>query len=481
MTTKQHNWILWAIFGILCVFYLQNLRAFPPFIDEGFFIAEAEQTAEQGPFYSAQYGRTFTVWAITAVQAYRNDGLLTARAIVLLAYLPTIAASIGIGRLMGGLPGACWAAALIGFNTLNFTFARLAISDTTATAAVMVAVYFAYRLSVRRRLWDAVWCGVALFIAVGFKLSVLVYLGVPIAAAISLFPRGESPRKWRVNALWAGVALLVGGGLSALFSLILAWRGYGSIVSLFFIYNPEGIQLGQIPKHLITSMEWYADYLSLPFAVAAAFSVLWLVARRQWFLPLCFVGPGIVFWLNSAQFSRYYLTPMTLLSMCLVAALIDLSHLINRRRVTLSLHAAATVWIAAVFLPFVLTAYSDPSLLPLPQRDMDEYLLGDSSGAKLDQVLAVLREEGAELVIGGLANCNGLRFTANNQPEVICPKLNPSDAGGTAVQAMFAADPKRKTYAVLESLPYVPQSVNGTLLVEIERAYTRFAIYRLGP
>lgn len=345
----------------------------------------------------------------------------------------------------------------------------------------MVGVYFAYRLSVRRRLWDAIWCGAAVFVAVGFKLSVLVYLGVPIAAALSLFPQGESPRNWRTNALWAAVALLVGGGLSVIFSLILAWRGYGSIVSLFFLYNPQGIQLGQIPTHLLASLEWYASYVGVPIAAAAVLSVVWLLVRRKWFLPLCFIGPGIVFWLNSAQFSRYYLTPMTLLSLCLVAALIDLSQLVSRSRVTWSITAVVAVWIVVIFLPFALTAYSAPSSLPLPQRDKDEYLLGDSSGAKLDQVLAILREVGAEVVIGGLANCNGLRFTANNQPEVICPNLNPSDAGGTAVQGLFVADPNRTTYAVIENLPYVPQSVNGALLVELERAYTRLAIYRLKP
>jgi hypothetical protein len=403
----------------------------------------------------------------------------------MLAALPGIAALLAVARLAGGR----WALLLFGLfyalSPYHAFFERLALADPIAATPVALAIYFGCRLSRRIALRDALLTGISLFAAFVAKSSAAPYFGIPIAAVLALPRAAFVPRlRWLAAAIGSTFALF------ALFVLITRLRGYDIITNtLTLAVSGRGtidqtriLSLTRVLDNARLTVENLAAYFgAVPLLVLLACVVV-LMVRRRWYLPLCLLGPVLVIWLNTAQESRYFVTPVALLLLCGALVLASIPRL---RPLILAL---TLVWGVVYAVPFWLTAVRAPHDLPLPPVDAGQYLHSDATGWGFAEIYAILgdssdREPQPIRVIGALSNCQGLRFAAppDFPAEIVCPLIRPGGQDKADLAALFDASRSAGTYLVLEASPYVPETAPGELLGVIDAGRPRLAVYDLAP
>ncbi|HYO88824.1 MAG TPA: hypothetical protein VER79_09255 [Candidatus Limnocylindrales bacterium] len=464
--------------GLLLLYFftrVMTLPSFPPFVDEAFHINFGNLVREQGLFARAEEGRQFTIWLYVAVQSQVGGApIFVARAATILAILPGIAAAMAAAQVLGGGWSGVLAALLLTFSTFHLFFDRLALADPISASAALVAVYFAARLRVRAHRLDAALCGLALFVAVGAKVSALPYLAVPLAAALTLKPPG---RAWREHVRWAGIALAISIGLTTLFLGALILRG---VNPFFYLQSPSSAAQGAYLDKLLLVPDTLFGYAGPVMGALLLTGLVVLLVRRQFFLPLLVGAPLLVLALSGRQDSRHIIVPISLILVSAAVAVewVSLRHALMIRRVALTL---VLVWAALVWAPFAAALVSDPLALALTASDRGEYITAEGSGFGLAEALGVLESEGAERVIGVLANCLSLRYSAGDL-EVDCPRLNPNGEDVPALEALLEANRQTGVYAILEAIPYAPESAPGLLVATIEGAPGRplLRVYALG-
>ena len=464
-----------ALLLLFLLTQLWTLDSFPPFVDEAFHINFGNLVREQGLLARAEEGRQFTVWLYVAVQAQTGGApIFVARAVTVLAVVPGVAAAIATGQLLAGGWSGALVALLFTFSTFHLFFDRLALADPVSASAILVAAYFGARLRVRAHWLDAVLCGLALFVAVGAKVSALPYLGLPVAAALTL-KRPETA--WRDQARWAVIALVVGAGLSTLFLGGLLVRG---VNPFFYLQSPSSTGQGIYFDKLALVPETLFGYAGPLMGVLLLGGLLVLLVRRQFYLPLLLIAPLLVQSLSGRQDSRHIVVSISLLLLIGAVAVeyVGVRAAPILRRLVLGL---ILLWVAMVWLPFMGALSNEPLNLALTSNDRDEYITAEGGGFGLAETLDALEGEGAERVIGILANCLSLRFMARDLA-VDCPRLSPTGEDIPVLEALLEANRLPGDYAVLESLPYAPQSSPGRLIAEIEGAPGRplLRIYALG-
>ncbi|HVU15106.1 MAG TPA: hypothetical protein VHD90_27720, partial [Phototrophicaceae bacterium] len=344
----------------------------------------------------------------------------------------------------------------------------LALADPISASAVIVAVYFAARLSKRISYVDAALCGFALFLAYDAKISAVPYLCIPVLAIVAL------RRTW-AGVRWAVAALITGGGLMAIYVGIVYWRGYDP---LFQLKTAAGAPFSEnIANNFSVTARTLIGYFGLVATLLFLVALVVLLIRRRWFVPLCLLLPLGVYWLSSRQQSRYIIAPITLLLIC---AAIALGAAIDHRR-ALYLPALALVLIGglALWLPFASTEITMPATLPLSAEDHAEYVTAEGSGFGLPQVIDTLEQQRPTRVIGILANCLSLRELAPFPVE--CPALHPSGQDIPALTKLMAASRAPGTFVILEAIPYAPSSAPGRLIAAIDVGRPRLSIYDLTP
>lgn len=454
---------------------LPGLGAFPPFIDEGVHIWFGERSLQTSPLAYAAEGRLFTIWWLLLFQPHLAASVWVARAAVVLAVMPGAAAVLAIGRLGGSTWGMICAGLLYLLSAYHHFYDRLALADPLAAAGVLLAVYFAYRLSRRAAAADAALTGVSLFLAVGAKVSALPYLVVPVLAAFTLRPPHAAVRD---RLRWLAVASGVAVGLTGAFALGLGLLGYNPFV-LIGAHNPHAAA-GLLTRTLTNTVEITA--VLAVYTGAAVFALLVLAVTgllrraRTVFFGLCCALPALVLLVSERQSTRFYLTPMSLLLLCGALALAQLTSRRGLRGLALVLIGA---WGVLQWLPFTRTA----DYTVLPARDYAEYVASDASGFGLNAARQALRDAGARRVIGLLANCQGLRYLALADFPVDCPRVNPNGEDIPYHRELLEQNRAAGTFAVLEAIPYVPDSAPGRQMAVISRpgGGPALTLYDLAP
>ncbi len=474
---------------IFCLFisHLIGIDTFPPFIDETIHIHGGEQASNQSLLANANLGRQFTMWWMMIFQAHQINPIWMGRVATLLAVLPGVAALMGIGRLMAGNWGMALAGLVYLFSSYHFFFGRLALADPIAGSATLIAMYAAYRLSRRYRISDALITALFLFIAVGVKISALPYLGIPIAAALTLHPIKYT---WRKQIQWGLVAL--GAAIVLVLIYIIGLRLFKQDVfsnSVSYALTNRGgaaastlLDVGRILNNIRFSLDLLIVYLGASVVMLSLLSMLILVIRRRWYVPLCAIAPLAIIWINQIQESRFLFVGVALLLFSMALVLADL--LRNQKRSIQIIGLGFLLsWGILQWLPFVRTVGSDPVHLALPATDFSQYVRSDASGFGLTNIRDVLRERQPILVIGLLANCQGLRFLALNDFPMLCPNLNPSGEDIDEMTAMIDEQRAPGVFVVLEKLSFVPSSINGEQIAVIERpdGGPTLSIYDLTP
>lgn len=487
-STHQRRWVSWLATILVLAFFLSRLIAidlFPPFLDEMQHVHEAELSAQSSPFAFTGEGRIFTLWWYMLYQPYRAAPVWLPRVATLLAVLPGLAAVIAIGQLAAGRWGAAFAGLAYLFSTSNFFFERLALADPISGSAVLVALWLAYRLSRRASTPDAVLCGVALFVAVGAKATALPYLGIPLAAALTLHPQGRS---WRENARWGVIALITGVGLIVLFTLGLRLRGYTPF-GFIELYNSQATTpiLTRTMQNVADFAAWFSSYTGILMFGLLLIALVGLMLRRQFFFALCLFGPALVFWINERQYTRYF---VALTVIFLLGGAVFLAQLIKRQHpaVKLIVLIGILIWGSLQWLPFAWDSYTAPERLWLPRRDYLEYIASDASGFGLPEAKEALIALHPTEVIGIFSNCRALRYLALQDFTVTCPTLNPSGQEIENLAALLANSREVGKYVVYEPLPYVPSRdrIPGQLIAtflrpNVDSPPTAVLLYALAP
>jgi len=475
---------------LLLAFWITRLLAidvFPPFIDEMLHVHVSERAAQQSPFVQADLGRLLTIWWHLIFRSYAAAPIWIARAATVLAVLPGVAAAIGLGRLAAGLWGALLAGLLYLFSAYHQFYERLALADPLSGAALSLALYFAYRLARRADLRDAAAAGIALYVAFLAKVTALPYLGIPLAAALTLRPAG---RTWREQGRWLAVALIIPIALIGVTVVGLRLREYDLLTnSLGYALSNRGpveagevFSLSRIADNIARTFDVLAGYTGVAAAGLLLAAVIVLAIRRRLYLPLCLLAPLALVWLSRPQTSRYLLVPMTILLLCGAVAL---ANAVRRRGRAAQVAALGLVllWGAAQWLPFAWTAARTPLDIPLPPGDYEEYVLSDAAGFGLAEARDYLRPLAPREVLGLLSNCQGLRYLSWQDFPVTCQRVSPNGEDIPTLAALMDQRRAAGVYVVLEDSPYVPAAAPGRLLTVIERPGGRanLAIYDLAP
>ncbi len=461
--------------GLLLLFWatrLIALESFPPFVDEVFHLEFGRMVVSSGILDRAEEGRQFTVWWYVLFAAQTNNTVWVARAATLLAVLPGFAAAAALGRMAAGAIGGVLVGLLYVFSTYHFFFERLALADPVSASAAVVALAFAYRYRFRIRLSDAVLCGLALFVSVGAKISALPYFAIPVLAALTLRHRPH-----RDAARWGGAALLTAVSLTGIYIAVLFWRGRNVFYYLQTGGRGEGV-FETLARNFSTSFDTLSGYGGVIAALLLLAGVIVLVARRRFFLPLCFLLPLCVLALSARQDSRHIVAPITILLICGGAALGQIAQTRALKGIAV---ATVLAWGLLNWLPFAYTGATAPSELPLPAGDVVEYMNSEGSGVGIRETAALLTEMQTQRVIGILANCFSLRTISQGRLNVECPRLSPSGEDIETLSALMDDSRAEGTYAGFEQLSYAPPTVPGELVAVIDVRQPPLAIYHLAP
>ena len=480
MTTSQRQPAFTALLifcGLLLLIWftrLPGIDRFPAFIDEMIHIYGSELGYKVSPLVNADIGRQGTIWWMMLFQAHLGDPVWVGRVATVLALMPGAAALMAVARLMAGHWAAVFAGVFFLLSNYHMFFGRLALADPIAGSAVLVAIYFAARLARRRSLTDAAMVGLLLAVGVVAKINVLPFLGVPIAAALCLHPREKI--NVRGQLMWLGVALGVAVGLIAAFVIVLRIFGYDFVTnSVSYALTNRGaasinntVDLQRISGNMQAMLRLVSDYLGVGVVLLLIGSQVVLMARRQFFLPLCLIGPVLTLWASQIQESRFLVVPVALL---LLGGAVVLARLVRGRGYVLQATAVAAVvvWGGIQWLPFTLAGMISPDKLPLPQVDTAQYLESDAAGTGYVDVDNFLDAYPVREVIGLVSNCQAFRYANFNRYRVDCPVLNPNGSNIPALRELVNQKQADGVFVLVQDIPYVPHDIPGQLLTVIQR------------
>jgi hypothetical protein len=468
---------------------LPNLINFPLFIDETVHLYAAEVVLrDSSPLFQVWLGRQFTILWYALFGAPLAAPAFVARFVTLLLVLLGAAALLNIARRFGGITAMVLTGVLYAFSAYHLFFERLALADNVAGAAILLSVWVASRLKKRVHARDALAVGVLLFLAFGAKVSALPYFGIPVAAALTLIPRG---RPVALTVRWLGIALGSMALLTAAYVLGVRARGMDVIEnSLSLAASARAtVDLGvllspaRIFGNVIITVEVIASY-SIPIGLVMLIGLSLLLLRKQFYLPLVAIAPLLPMWISVVQETRFLVSAVALL---LTTSAIGTAYLLEQ--LPLIYRHVAVVGIAGVaFLSwwsFALPMYTNVAALPLPDRDQRQYLQSDASGFNLREAASFISQRGDVVeIIGALPNCQSLRYMTLHTLPVSCPGVSPNPATGTALLELLEKRRETGVYLILERNPYIPQTVPGVLLTEINAPILNrptLAIYSLAP
>jgi hypothetical protein len=305
-----------------------------------------------------------------------------------------------------------------------------------------------------------------------------------LAAGLTLWQRGVGWRQGlRQNVRWIVAAMGTTIGLLATFTIILRLFGYNAL-GLISIHNSNASAplTTRLIDHARATGELVVAYASPVGAVLLLLAVVYLLIRRQFYLLLALLGPLVALWINNTYFSRYFSPPILILFICGAVALADLVRKANFSIQTMAI-MLVLIFGSAYWAPFAWTMTQNPITLELAAADRAEYISSDASGFGLAQLQSKLKQLEAKQVIGLFSSCVNLQLIVKDQLTVICPTLNPSGINLPELTALLDSNQREGVFAILENIPYVPQSAPGQAVSTLERPFggTKLTLYELAP
>jgi 4-amino-4-deoxy-L-arabinose transferase-like glycosyltransferase len=448
---------------------LHQLLALPLFIDETLHAQRAVDVWQGSPLWFGVHGKYLGAWWTALFYPFPPHPWLIRAAMLLLMPLGTAAVMSLTRRLYGPAAAVC-AGLLLIFAPMLFFFDGMTLADTILQPMLALFVLLLFHLLDRTRFRRpiAVMTGAALALAVMAKASALAILPLPFIA-VWILPRGWNVRD-RVKAmLWVpGTALLIW------LPLLVLMRAR-NINYLGVPLTNHSAEAGEIllVERLLSNIRFVLDGLlvyfgALPLLLALLAMIAAVLARprRGLVLAMAFFGPalGIVLIGETGVSMRYWLGVMPLGVALAAGGLWVLARRLAGPRIApLLLSVLVGVWVVTAALPFILTAYTNPPALNLPNKDALEYLQADSAGTMLPELAAYLAVENARaggglVVTGAISQCYGLSLLLAQSITLDCPRVFSPEGHGELLDAHVAALAAQHAhyYVIFEQLGIVP-------------------------
>ena len=420
MTRGQMGWWLGAV-GVLLLYgatRLWALTALPVFLDEAYHIEIARLVWDLQPFHAASDGRLLNVWWMALFWPFQA-GVWVSRAAHVLGAMVGLAALLALVR-----EGLDWRMALVAgvlyiFTPLVFFYERMALADSLSAAAVTVGVLFGWRAARRETGWGwAALSGLALAAAVLVKLSNVVFVGVPLAVAVSQM----GARRWQRLGVVTLISLSVWVGVLTSAAGVLNGIG-GSDMGLDLLFGKTATDGLGLPGYLPVSgpLVWARVVGMMSWPVLAVLGILvvvgWLnVNGRLTWLATMIVLPtvGVLVVRTAPGFIETRFLPVYVpLIMVGVAGGLQwlVAKLPNRTAVGLTVFVLAMVGLPGGL--FMGQAYADPAELPLMDRDQWQYVRGWPSGYGFAAVRQAAEVVGGPMTVATLDLGGWQRLTAD--------------------------------------------------------------------
>lgn len=450
-----------APLSLLCFGFatrILSLSALPLHNDEGLHLTRALAVWRGHPFWDITDGKIINHWWI-ALFYPQNAPVFAARFPNVLFAVLGMAAGYALLARLAGRRAAFWGVFLWATAPYLFFYERLAQSDASAGALVIVALAGTFQLMRRGGL------GWALFVGVSFSAAVLMkFTAAPYALVIALLVLVSRRLNWGAK-LRAGLVIVTVGVLAftppiaylmlrgqPFFSIALGWLGSNTSGEVTWRVN-----LGQFSQQL-------TDF--------GAFGGLWAALfvggllgnwkhRALWGLwILAFVPLMLIIVLSSIVFPRHFIVTMPLLLLLSGAGWAAWQTLARVRVVAWLLAAGLLlnfgVWAAV--------AYRNPAALNVSRADLREYFLDHSAGFGLREAMLDLPNQlpPQTAVIGSMfpTSCQRANFYARAGYTLTCADAPALDE----IEATLARE--GEVYILVERHPLIgvtAEQLNGSL------------------
>lgn len=450
-------WV-WLFFGVR----LLLLEALPPFIDEAFHLHIAEQMPTTSPFHQVAEGRLFTNWYWLIFGSYENGNFWVIRyADLLILTLGFVALLASLRHLTHPVPAYLGAFLLI-WSPYHLFFSAVALSDALSATGVCVAWWLAMRGIQHGTRFTAIGCGLALFVAFGFKITALPFFILPLGITAFM----PSPLSRQQRWAWGASAILtltvsVGGFFGVLIGGVL---GYDALALARSTSSSSLLDwIPQALSRLQTVAEWFIAYNGWGIVAISAVGVVWGMRHERVRVAWVVMGiPCLAVLMGGKLFTRYLYLHYALV---LILGGGALSVLWARHRLGRLLVGCVLAWVGVNGALWAWQFMRDPLYARLPSVDQREYMMSDASGYGLAEVANTVLQTDAQAVIGLLSNCQSLRYLLITQREVLCPRVNPNGEDIPRHLALIEATVQQgTTLVILENSPYVPTTLDGEFI-----------------
>jgi MFS family permease len=383
------------------------LEALPLHNDEGLHLSRAVEVWNLHPFFDIEDGKVAGVWLI-ALFYPQSAPVFAGRIATVFVGLVGCAAGMALARRASQRRRAGFVAGLI-WLTLPylFFFERMALADIEAgAAAVLLALALLPNVQTRRA---AILGGIALGLALLFKVSALPFVGVPLLAF--LLSRGQD---WRVRlrrlALVYSIALIIVAPASlysatrgGFFSIARGWVGSPQLS----IVERTTLNAATLADTLLTvNGLWMLALIGVPLSA--------LAGRRGLYVLGSVLGPlTVMIVFGTEVLDRHFGVVMPLLAVAAAAGWASVRLIPGRMITTLMLGGAVIVLAVLAAVGTWRVAYTDPAAFPMTAPMREQYISQHPSGYGLrEAVQAFPQTVGAHPVIASMTadGCKRARY-----------------------------------------------------------------------
>jgi 4-amino-4-deoxy-L-arabinose transferase-like glycosyltransferase len=418
---RTFHWIAVALIFIFFLTRVYHLLALPFFFDEASHLTRAQNVWLGKPFYLLETGKALAPYLAAAFWPFQGATFLGRYVVVFLGAIG-LASAYAVGRELHSRTAGLFIMILWIACPQLFFYERMALVDTTISAMAMLALFLAIRTLRGGKISMAVGCGVALALTVLAKLTGIVYLCIPVLVLLCV------PAKQPILRRLRGV--------------FIAYIVLGLILIGPYLYikstdsDPTGQQYGltttslddlssRMQGNLDRAKQADITYLSVPMLIvifgAGAYLLTMMPRRAVMLILLAAVLIGAVTFAGESIWLRYVVpsTPFMLLwtAIALTVFMATWKDMARPVQVAFALVPAIVLglWVFSWGLPFMLTAYTNPAALTLPncfQCDQTEYVRWIPSGFGIREAVEYIQQnvKTPEVIIGSAVNCNTARL-----------------------------------------------------------------------
>jgi len=380
-----------AVLLLLWASRLAALETLPLHNDEGLHLTRAVEVWNLHPFWAIADGKIINHWPIALFYPQHAPVFVSRIATVFIAVIG-LAAGYALVRRRWGQGAALLAGILWLTNPYLFFFERLAQSDAEAGALVVVTLWAGLRLAERGRRVDAALTGLALAAATLFK-----FTAAPFALMVAVVVLWWGSQTWRRRFEGLLIIGLVGAACFAVPLVYVGQRGGDFAVALGWLGGGSGDRLAAAGRNLATLWDQLTGFGVFPWPGVAALA-LGLIALTRWrrkpdgrpgavLVLSLLLPPAAIVLLSSQVEPRHFVVALPLALTLAGAGLGDLLRRTPDGRVRVMVATGLAIALAAAFVPFAGTAYTDPGGLPLPDRAFHQYVVDHSAGFGLREAV----------------------------------------------------------------------------------------------